>query len=244
MKKHVLFFFSVVALMGFLISCEEEVEPVYSCVDYDGNNYKTVVIGNQVWMAENLHSTHATDGGKVFLPSELTDWAIKDVEKRFILSNDTSYVSIYGFMYNYLAIENGKMAPRRWRIPTKDDWEALFAYVKSKKYAYEPTADADWVGKALASKTIWFESSVVGSVGNNMSLNNSSGFNALPGGYRSSIGEYFGEKERACFWTSTLDSETNRPLVVYLDNDELVFKADTFLSNEQGCYLRCVRDVK
>jgi uncharacterized protein (TIGR02145 family) len=236
MKKYYCLLLIVLVFTGLFISCEGEVHRVYSCVDYDKNSYKTVIIGNQVWMAENLSAIHATDGGKNYLTIELADWVNKDVERRFVLDNDTTYRRIYGYMYNYRAIETGKLAPRNWRIPSKEDWETLFAHVNAQTNGL--------AGKALASNTIWNQSSLIGSVGNNLSANNSTGFNALPGGIRTENEVYLKEKNRACFWTSTLDSTTNRPLVVYIDYNSIEFKVDTFMTNEEACYIRCVRDVE
>jgi len=213
-------------------------------MDYDGNSYKIVTFGDQLWMAENLKAIHATDGGKNYLTTELVHWVNKDVERRFLLENDTVYRSIYGYMYNFRAIESGTLAPRRWHIPSKAEWETLFAYVKAKHFAYEPAATSDWVGKALSSKTIWNTSIMTGSVGYELSTNNSTGFNALPGGIRTSNGEFTGEKYLACFWTSTLDSTTNRPLVVYIGNNDIEFRVDTFMTNDEACYVRCVRNIE
>lgn len=236
MKRQLSLLVTVVVFTGLFSSCEGDVHRVYSCVDYDKNSYKIVTIGDQLWMAENLKAIHATDGTTNYLTIDLADWAFKDVEKRFLLDNDTIYRRIYGYMYNYRAIESGALAPRNWRIPSKEDWETLFNYVNAQSNGL--------VGKALASKTIWNQSTLEGSVGNNLSTNNMTGFNAMPGGIRTENEMYVKEKNRACFWTSTLDSTTNRPLVVYIDNNSIEFKVDTFMTNEEACYVRCVRDVE
>ena len=238
--KHVASFFlltiSCLFFSGLFTSCEGDVHRVYSCVDYDKNSYKIVTIGNQLWMAENLKAIHAIDGVRNYLSSEMGGFGNTDVERRFILDNDTIYQRIYGFMYNYRAIETGKLAPRNWRIPSKEDWEILFAHVNAQTNGF--------AGKALASNTIWNQSTLEGSVGYNLSTNNTTGFNALPGGIRTENLVYAKEKNRACFWTSTLDSATNRPLVVYIDYNSIEFKVDTFMTNEEACYVRCVRDVE
>ncbi len=244
MKRTTFCLVTLLVVSGFFYSCDEEEQRIYRCVDYDGNSYETVVIGDQVWMAENLKAIHSTNGATNYLTSELTNWVFKDVGKRFFLDNDSLYRDIYGYMYNYRAIETGKLAPRNWRIPSMEDWETLFSFVKSQKYGYEPSATSDWIGKALASKTIWSQSTIEGSVGYNLSINNITGFNALPGGYRTSDELYKGEKRRACFWTSTMDSTTNRPVVVYITQNSIEFQVDTFMTNDEACYVRCVRDVQ
>jgi len=137
------------------------------------------------------------------------------------------------------------MAPNNWRVPTKEDWEVLVNYLKAANYSYEPSDTSNWVAKALASKDYWLPSTAaVGSPGEVISTNNASGFNAQPGGCRSAYESYFGEKSKAYFWTSTIDTLTGRPYVVYIYNNENDLKQTSFESNDEACYIRCVRDVE
>jgi len=94
--------------------------------DYDGNTYKTVKIGNQVWMAENSRSTHYPDGTSINYRN---------------YDNDTANATIYGRLYTQLAATNGLagsntnpgniqgIAPEGWHIPSKAEWQQLIDYL-------------------------------------------------------------------------------------------------------------------
>ena len=85
--------------------------------DIEGNVYKTVKIGSQWWMAENLKTTKYTDGNPIYGYS----W----------YGNDITNKNIYGALYNWDAVESGKLAPQGWHIPS-DDGE-IECHLASKK---------------------------------------------------------------------------------------------------------------
>jgi len=137
--------------------------------DIDGNTYKTVIIGQQEWMAEELKTTKFTDGTpiqeyKYFDESEwdsykdYIDWQIQNNIKE--IPNYRKEGQTYS--YNEVAINSGKkLCPKGWRIPTKEDWGLLF----------ETLGGRDIAGLSLRSTSAWPE----GSNGTN-----ESGFNAIP----------------------------------------------------------------
>lgn len=93
------------------------------CVDGDGNVYKTVKIGNQVWMVENLKTTRYQDGSPIRYQQPWDDNNYKD-EARYIELKDGS------MLYNYFAVSNPKkIAPKGWRIPTENDIKELLNYL-------------------------------------------------------------------------------------------------------------------
>ena len=99
--------------------------------DVDNNAYKTVKIGSQVWMAENLRVTHYKNGDP--LPN-VTDFNATDSSWRFITkgaycvyNNDSSMAPIYGNLYNYrAAVDERGLAPEGWHVATQEDWATLF----------------------------------------------------------------------------------------------------------------------
>jgi uncharacterized protein (TIGR02145 family) len=94
-----------------------------NCVDIEGNVYKTVKIGNQVWMVENLKTTHYQDGSPIMYQQPWNDENYKD-QPRYIELNDGT------ILYNYFAISNTKnLAPKGWRIPTEKDIEELLDFL-------------------------------------------------------------------------------------------------------------------
>ncbi len=235
----------LLVIFGTLVSCKEEEPPVnsYPCVDYKGNSYKTVVIGDQVWMAENLATKYLSDGTEIYASEVVKSWSNKNV-LQYSYFLEKGYYSHYGLLYNYKAAIERELAPKGWRLPTKEDWKKLENYIRSQKYSYEATDSSDWVGKALASNDGWRLSSVVGAIGNNPLSNNATGFNAIPCGFRTFYGAFSGESDVCAFWTSTIiDSTTNNLQVVMLKNDWADIQWETVDMENGACYIRCVRDL-
>lgn len=243
MKKIVPFLLLIVCSLFLTTSCNSEEETIVSCVDYSGRVYKTVVIGNQVWMAENLATRKYRDGSSIYTPAEIANFANKNVPVYYILENQETYYNIYGALYNRFCVYEPTITPTGWRIPTKEDVETLVNHIKSSNYSFEPSDSSDWVGKALASTSYWVNNSIAGTVGNNMNANNASGFNALPGGYMMDDDLFFSEKYVCQFWTKSIDSTKNSLLVATIQSasKDLIF--NTFEGHEIACYIRCVRDL-
>jgi len=112
--------------------------------DIDGNTYKTIQIGQQVWMAENLKTTTYRDGTPIpygHLDSGTTEAENEEAGFYFIyphhkvdgISSESEMISAYGIHYNWHAVVNpGGLCPQGWRVPATHDVEQLLAYVLSK----------------------------------------------------------------------------------------------------------------
>ena len=97
--------------------------------DIDGNVYNTIEIGNQVWMAENLRATRLNDGQRItYVPSDVA-WGRLYSPGYCWPNNDTSNKEDYGALYNWYAVDTGKLAPDGWHVPTDDDWNVLADYL-------------------------------------------------------------------------------------------------------------------
>jgi len=238
-------FISAIACFSCLFSScnKEEDDLTNDFVDYSGKVYKTVVIGDQEWMAENLATRFFSNGEAIYTRQQIANLPNKSVPVYYYFEGQESYYRTYGALYNhYCVIEEG-LIPNGWRIPTKNDVNKLVDYIKSRNYSFEPSDTADWVAKALSSTTIWNNNLTVGSIGYNRETNNSTGFNALPGGYISDNDMSYGEKNSLRFWTTTVDSASNSLLIATLQvaSKDLIF---TTLEETKGaCYIRCVRDL-
>ena len=176
--------------------------------DVDGNTYKTVQIGDQCWMRENLRTTKYSDGTAIALGSSTST----STAYRYNPNNNAAHVPTYGYLYNWKAVMRNSssssanpsgvqgVCPAGWHVPSDAEWTQLTDYVSSQSQ-YQCGGTSTSIAKALASTTGWRSSSETCAVGNNPSGNNATGFSALPAGrYYGSYGNFGGY---AYFWSST-----------------------------------------
>src|SRR5688572_21874913 len=90
--------------------------------DADGNIYRTVTIGDQVWMAENLKVTHYKNGDAIAVVSSDTAWSHLLSGAYCHYNNDINNTAAYGKLYNWYAINDSRgIAPEGWHIPTEEE---------------------------------------------------------------------------------------------------------------------------
>ncbi|MFW9973269.1 MAG: FISUMP domain-containing protein [Candidatus Odinarchaeota archaeon] len=109
--------------------------------DYDGNVYSIVTIGDQTWMAENLKTTHYSDGTLIEYSLGFDDLSDDSTKRYFYYDDDSTYVENYGFLYNWYAAVRGirgsttnpsniqGVCPSGWHVPSKAEWTELISYV-------------------------------------------------------------------------------------------------------------------
>lgn len=157
-------------------------------IDIDGNVYKTVTIGSQVWMAENLNTTKYNDGTAIPNVTDNTVWAAVAAGAYCWNNNDEAiYKATYGALYNWYAVNTGKLCPTGWHIPIDVEWTTLITYLGGRRVAG---------GKLKEEGTTHWETP-------NNGATNSSGFTSLPGGYRYHDGTFFIVGYNAHWWSST-----------------------------------------
>ena len=98
---------------------------------------------------------------------------------------------------------NKEFAPEGWHVSSDAEWTTLEEYLIANDYNYDGTTTGNKIAKSIASTTGWNTSTDLGAVGNDQSLNNSSGFNAFPEGNRDYNGSFNDEGFNAIFWSST-----------------------------------------
>jgi uncharacterized protein (TIGR02145 family) len=161
--------------------------------DNDGNTYKTIVIGTQTWMAENLKTTKYRNGDPI--PTNLTNsaWTAATTGAYAIYNNDAANNTIYGKLYNWYAVADSRsLCPVGWHVPTDSEWTTLENYLGGISVAG---------GKLKSTSSL--------STTPNTGATNESGFSGLPGGTRFSLGGsynyigYYGH-----WWSSTEYSTT------------------------------------
>lgn len=193
--------------------------------DQEGNVYKTITIGTQTWMAENLRTTTFRNGVAISEITDVTEWvntsAAAYCTYNYTTSPDT--VDTYGRLYNwYAASDPNNIAPSGWHVPTDADWTTLTEYLGT----------AEEVGGILkAAGTEFWQSPNTGAT-------DAVGFTALPGGYCS--GNFVDFGNRGLWWSSTSSTTTEafyRRL--YYESTEF-WRAD--FNKNYGFSIRCVKD--
>jgi uncharacterized protein (TIGR02145 family) len=194
--------FAIIVLSAFDIQAKDTV------TDADGNVYTTVKIGNQVWTVENLKTTKCNDGTPIPLITEPSEWTTYDGNKKPAYcwyDNDVAYKSLYGALYNWYAVNTGKLAPKGWHVSTDADWSVLEKYLIDNGYDWDTTKEDHTIAKSMAAKTNWAWASPKdsGTIGNDSSTNNRSGFSALPGGFRLISGNFRNIGTTGRWWSAT-----------------------------------------
>ena len=254
---------SFVATMMYSACTKKSTKPHVirnAVTDVDGNKYNAVKIGKQIWMKENLRTTHYADGTNVL------------EDEYFAPDDDESLIQSYGYLYTWPAVmqfgsvkgnnESSNVqgvCPNGWHVPSKEEWEQLKSYVinhkefmkktkerviqyEIKNYGYEALIGDfcdSCIAKTLAAKEGWICDSWDESyVGRYQSANNATGFSAMPAGHMDNICRGFGKD--ASFWSSTrCDKFSAYSFSIYHDDNELWSYPDQrFVGNS----VRCVRD--
>jgi uncharacterized protein (TIGR02145 family) len=216
--------------------------------DSDGNVYVTVALGTQVWMAQNLSTTTLNNGIKMTSLTDATQWWMQSVSTTTCAycsySNSEINAKNYGRIYNWNAVYTGKLCPKNWHVPTSSDWGILRSYLIKNGYNYDKSVTGNMIGKSLSSSILWNYCDKVGTVGNSVSTNNRSEFNAYPCGYRDDNGEFDGFGNTTFFWCMPSESNakskfSNYYLLSYKNNSLATNSAP---SGYCGFSVRCVKD--
>jgi uncharacterized protein (TIGR02145 family) len=210
------------------------------CTDGDNNNYPTIKIGNQVWMAENLKTTKFKNGTAPILNETVNEVWRTLLTPAFCWcnNNEAEYKATYGALYNWYAASSGNLCPAGWHVPADAEWTTLTNYLTQNGYGYP--GGADQIAKSMAATWGWTTYAQAGTPGNDQLSNNSSGFTALPAGYRADGGVFVLHGLHGFFWSSEefWSGEARGLGVTYFNTT--VFR-DRFY-NHYGFSVRCIKD--
>jgi uncharacterized protein (TIGR02145 family) len=198
------------------------------CRDEDNNLYSIVEISTQVWMAENLKTTLYNDGTSIPLVIDNTEWRNLTTPGYCWYNNDeNSHKQYYGALYNWYAVNTGKLCPAGWHVPTDAEWIILITYLGGESVAG---------GKLKENTTWWWQPPNAGAT-------NETGFTALPGGYRpddnGGIFIYIGIG--GSWWCSTEISSWAHSLTIY-DSSGGVEYYQSGSPKGWGLSIRCMKD--
>lgn len=201
----------------------------------DGYVYKTVKIGNQVWMVENLKTTKYNDGTSIPLVTSNSAWEALSTPAYCWYNNDISYKSTYGALYNWYTINTDKLCPTGWHVPSDNEWQILEMYLGMSNTQANATG---WRGTNEGGKLK--ETGTTHWVSPNTGATNITYFTALPGGGRSTNGNFSAIGYRSFWWASTLNSTEYAWTRSLLNNHSNI---DRYAyDRKNGFSVRCVKD--
>jgi uncharacterized protein (TIGR02145 family) len=192
--------------------------------DIDNNVYSTVFIGDQIWMGENLKTTRLDDGVPVDFAPDKTTWQNLSGPGYCWYGNNSANKTAYGALYNWAAVNTGKLCPAGWHVPTDAEWGIM----------------ADHLGGSAAAGGKLKESGIAHWSTPNTGASGESGFTALPGGWRGSSGEFLNMTKQGLWWSSSSYSTTDayRLGIDYLGSG--VSRLNE--SGKYGLSVRCLKD--
>ncbi len=213
--------------------------------DMDGNVYKTVKIGDQWWMAENLRVTHYQNGETIPNITNNVQWANDLLGGSCIYNNGIIYnnppivyLTAYGRLYNWHAvIHSGGIAPKGWHVPTDSEWKKLEINLGMNLTDLD---NKNWRGGASNVGGKLKEVGTALWASPNTGANNEFGFTALPGGYRSANGDFDSFDTRTDFWSST-EYDISEAWKRHLHSQNPGISRDIG-AKQNGFRIRCVKD--
>lgn len=226
----------ITLVLVFASSCKKEGPDISygSITDQSGNTYKTVEIGTQTWMAENLGTTRFNDN--ITIPNVTANSAWSNLTTPGYCWYDNDEIAnkpLYGALYNWHAVNTGKLCPEGWHVPTDAEFKILEMFLgmtqaEADEYEWRGTDQ----GSQLKSTTGW-------EAGENG--NNNSGFSALPGGYRYRLDGSFNNIGELSYWWCSDEKDPTLGNYRRLDgNNDGIYREATMRA--AGKYVRCLKD--
>jgi uncharacterized protein (TIGR02145 family) len=201
-----------------------------SMTDQEGNVYKTIMIGTQEWMAENLNTSVYRNGDAI--PTNLDDaiWQGTTSGAWAYYNNDASYACPYGKLYNGFACADARqLCPAGWHVPTDAEWTILTDFLGGEALA---GGKMKTTGTSEAATGLWYSP--------NTGATNSSGFSGAPGGARGNLGVYVYMGNNGYWWSSSEGTALNE-WCRYLNYDDSLVDRNTY-GKHAGFSVRCLRD--
>lgn len=214
----------VVVVSIFLLYCNI-LKAQDTVADIDANVYSTITIGAQVWMKENLKTTHYRNGDVIPNITGVSAWVGLTTGAYCNYNNDNTIVATYGRLYNWYTIADDRnICPVGWHVPSKTEWDTMIDHLGGTSVAG---------GKMKETGTFHWENPNTGAT-------NSSGFSALPGGQRASDGSFGDLKHYGIFSIATEKNNTEvwSPSLYYESSQAYNY----YDSKKSGFSVRCLKD--
>ena len=205
--------------------------------DADGYTYKTVIIGEQEWMAENLRTTKYSDGSAIPNVTDNTEWSNLNTGAWCYYENDSQYYNTasdgekYGKLYSWYAVETEKLCPTGWHVPTHAEWTVLRVYLTTNGHSGAE-------GKALKSTSGWKDGWDV----TNGNGTDNYGWNGLPGGYSYDDGSFDGSGYYGVWWSSSFSQTSAGDALCHILSYDDGKLGSNGSDKRYGLSVRCLRD--
>jgi uncharacterized protein (TIGR02145 family)/uncharacterized repeat protein (TIGR02059 family) len=204
--------------------------------DVEGNVYKTIQIGTQTWMAENLKTTKYNDNTLIPNITDNSTWANLSTDAYCWYFNEESiYKPVYGALYNWYAVNKGKLCPTGWHVPSDAEWHSLVLTLDANAQS-NLESESEIAGGKLKETGIRHWQSP------NFGATNESGFTAIPGGLRDWKGEYGQGQiyDESFYWSTTAIDSTRAYIRMMMYANSYIFRQSGVKFS--GLSVRCLKD--
>jgi uncharacterized protein (TIGR02145 family) len=205
-----------------------------STVTFDGHTYALVAIGTQCWFKENLRSDNYRNGDAISGDLTASQWSTTESGAQAVFNNDPANLATYGRLYNWYAVNDARgLCPVGFHVPSDSEWMTLemtlgMTSAQANGTGWRGTNQGTQLKATLNDSPPWNGS-------------NSSGFSALPGGYRTNFnGHFFYLGEHGFWWSSTPNSSGAWTRYLGSSNSDVNRNSGPF--GRGGFSVRCVRD--
>lgn len=242
-RIHVSLFTLVVALIFNTVSPAEESssdkqenQNTFTCgetvKDADGNEYGTVVIGDQCWMTENLRTSSYSNGNPIKKVTSSREWKSLEEGAWSFYNNSERWNNPYGKLYNWYAVNDERnICPANWHVPSYDEWDAMADHLGGRTVAG---------GKLKTPGTDNWRRP-------NLYATNQTGFSAVPGGSRTNFGDFrahhrfYDLGKFGYWWTSSFHSDYEKVAWARMINHRSGSLQSVYNPKTTGYSVRCVK---
>ena len=197
--------------------------------DGDGNIYQTVKIGTQVWLKENLKTTRLNDGTEIPLITDDTEWENALTAAYCWYDDDITNKDPFGALYNWFAVNTGKLCPKGWHVPSESELTELVTFLGGESVA---GGKLKTTGTIEGGDGLWNQP--------NVDATNETGFSALPGGSRG--GKYFHDINWSGLWWTSTEYPPKSAYYYFINNfDGAVGDSDNGTWKFTGFSVRCLK---
>ncbi|MGE5457941.1 MAG: FISUMP domain-containing protein, partial [Methanococcaceae archaeon] len=202
--------------------------------DIEGNIYSTIEIGAQIWMTENLRTTKYSDGSSIPNVTDDDTWGAQTSGSFCWYNNDISNKNVYGGLYNHFAVTDLRhLCPTGWHIPSSEEWKNMSSYIEGSNWwsIIPPVTNGE---KLRETGTVHWDAP-------NSGASNTSGFTAVPGGFRTSDGYFVGKGMVGEYWFDFSYSDDPYDLSQIFSVSQGLLQMP-YAYNIDGHSVRCISD--